>query len=108
MITWPNLATAVWPKRTFGPLALTVGQDDTSSETIAVNGLTQRLSDHTQRIEFVRLHTADATTLEHVWTTAKRLQHQTGHYTNKDIQSLIRTAKRRLAPGRLGDCYADL
>ncbi len=72
-------------------------------EALVINGLTQRLSDHTQLIELTQLHTADATTLEHALASAKRLQHQTAHHINEDIRTLIRMAIRRIdvRPGQM-------
>jgi DNA invertase Pin-like site-specific DNA recombinase len=72
-------------------------------EALVINGLTQRLSDHTQLIELTLLHTADATTLEQALATAKRLQDQTEHHTNEDIRTLIRMAIRRIdiRPGQM-------
>jgi DNA invertase Pin-like site-specific DNA recombinase len=72
-------------------------------EALVINGLTQRLSDHTQLIELTQLHIADVTTLEHALATAKRLQHQAGHHTNEGIRALIRMAIRRIdiRPGQM-------
>ena len=72
-------------------------------ETMVINGLTQRLSDHTQLIKLTQLHAADATTLEHALATAKHLQDNTAHHTNEDIRTLIRTAVRRIdiRPGQM-------
>jgi DNA invertase Pin-like site-specific DNA recombinase len=65
-------------------------------ETLVINGLIQRLSDHTQLIELTQLHNADATTLEHALAAVKRLQDRARHHTNEDIRVLIRTAIRRI------------
>jgi len=72
-------------------------------ETMVIDGLTQRLSDHTQLIELTQLHEADAITFQKALATAKRLQHQTGHHTNEDIRTLIRMAIRRIdiRPGQM-------
>ena len=72
-------------------------------EALVINGLTQRLSDHTQLIELTQLHTVDATTLEQALATTKRLQNQTDHHTNEDIRTLIRIAIRRIdiSPGQM-------
>ena len=72
-------------------------------ETMVINGLTQRLSDHTQLIELTQLHTADATTLEQAVAAAKSLQDQTEHHTNEVIRTLIRMAIRRIdiRPGQM-------
>jgi hypothetical protein len=72
-------------------------------ETMVIDGLTQRLSDHTQLIELTQLHTADAATLEQALASAKRFQDQAVHQTNEDIRTLIRMAIRRIdiSPGQM-------
>ncbi|NNJ76671.1 MAG: hypothetical protein HKP56_16105 [Anderseniella sp.] len=72
-------------------------------ETLAINRLTQRLSDQTQLIELTQLHTVDATTPEQALASAKRLQDQAVHQTNEDIRTLTRMAIRRIdiRPGQM-------
>ncbi len=72
-------------------------------EALVINGLTQRLSEHTQLIELTQLDAADVATLDQALATTKRLQNQTDHHANEDIRTLIRVAITRIdiRPGQM-------
>jgi len=81
-------------------------------ETMVIDGLAQRLSDHTQLIELTQLHAADAATLHQVFIKVKHLKDMADVQAQSPIQNLIRTAIKRIdiEPGQmtLTICAASL
>jgi hypothetical protein len=72
-------------------------------EKLVTTSLIQRLSDDRQLVELTQLHTADAATLQQVFTKVKHLKDMADIQMQSVIQDLVRTAIKRIdiKPGQI-------